>query len=300
MRNPGDRKRLRGFFFLSAFLLTLNQPLHSASASADKKPIRFAYVVGSWIHMPIGKFESPRGWVPVFDFYEPFQPEETVSLFDLGGKAGEVHVISGRRPDPNGIPIAWDAPIQKWTPSKGSEPYAVAVEGSWPAPAQTAEWMSNQDPQSMKIVQDVLTQQGVEVSTPQVTQALRLRLPGHESEPAIFITAASDPKALQDQMAGVRYALALMHVHHAGREKTFTLASQVSYKPANRTVEDHNRLYGTPDRDRFITFVDLNGDGQNEIVLCLTHRAAVTLEIFTWNGKAPRKVISVESPTDLF
>jgi hypothetical protein len=297
VKNPGHRKMLRDFFYVALLLPAVSTLARAQTAAADPM---FAFVIGSWIRTPVGTYiKSEKRWVSGYDFYAPFQPEAVVSLFDLGGKAGEVRVLSERRPDPSGVPKGWMAPIEKWTPSPGSEPYAMALKGSWPAPTHFPQAIPLDDSKALEIMRAALSAHRLEVPDPRMTQALRLNLTPDGTDYLLFLSAWSDPKTFQDGIAGARYTMSLLYRHARGRDKTFTLESQTSFKPAHRTVEEHEHFYGTADQDRFVTFVDLNGDGKNEMVLYVAHQHALTVDVFTFDGKTPRKVISVDKLTDL-
>jgi len=123
-------------------------------AFAEQPLAQIAFVHKQWIQMSAGFFIPGQGWVAAEQHYAPAQPADTISLFDLQGKVGEVRVIDPRRPDPDGVPVAWSAAIERWTPR--GEPFALGVMGSWPAPASVPVALPLDDPDALKAASDFL------------------------------------------------------------------------------------------------------------------------------------------------
>jgi hypothetical protein len=299
MKNPGRLlSSLRGFFLSAVCCGGLLSA--AATPEATALPIRFALVIGSWIRMPIGKYNHAHRWVRGDAYYAPFQPAEFVTVFDVGGKKGVERILSPRRPDPSGFPLEWKAPIERWMPSPDGEGYAIAVQGVRPEGPPAPHAIPLTDPECLRIARETLAQRGLHIETPILTQALKLNLNADGTDYLLFVSALSDRKALDHMTTESWYALSLMHRHVAGQDQTYTLAAQTSYKPAGRTRLQQEHFYGTPAKSRFLAFADLDGDGKAEIALYTRTTSTIMVDVFTYEGKTPKKVISIEKPTDLY
>lgn len=299
MKNPGMlRVSIRDFFCLGLMLMGLQAPL--AAQPVAHAPL-LIYVVGTWIQMPIGKYLPGMGWRSAYTFYGTLQPQEHVTLFDLGGEVGDVRVAESHRPDPKEVPMAWDGPITSWTPSPGGDGYALGVQGPWPAPTVIPTQLPLDDSDSVRVMRDVLAKRGLTVDAPRITQAMRLpALPGR-SGTMLFVTATSDEKALQDHVAGVRYTLIVLHREQARRITDDVLEGETSLKPDFRTIEEHNRLYGLPKTARLVAFVDVDGKGFPNVIASVTGDVTRQVDIFDWDGDhVPKKVLSVDKITDFY
>jgi hypothetical protein len=74
------------------------------------------------------------------------------------------------------------------------------------------------------------------------------------------------------------------------------LVSQTSFKPAGRTREAHEHLYGTHDFLRLIAAADIDGDGWKELVLYDAKDDATQIDIFSFNGRRLHRVLSAYKP----
>ena len=58
-------------------------------------------------------------------------------------------------------------------------------------------------------------------------------------------------------------------------------------------IQRHREVNGTLDFYRYVACMDLNGDGRPEIVLYRAQSDATVVDVFTWEGTRPAKVLSV-------
>jgi signal peptidase I len=255
----------------------------------DLRPRILVFAADNVLNMSIGEFVPGKGWIQSTDFYISPQPREVFTLFGVSGKLGAVTIEDKRRPNPDDPPITWSANVDRGATAR--QPYALAVQGSWPDTETPARELALDDPHAVHIAADYLKQHGLTVESPYLTQAYEVDLDG-DGQPEIVLCAHSDLKALKDGQAGDIYAVALVHRAGPGKEKTFTLASQVSHKPAWQTIDEHKRFYGKRDYFRVLAFHDIKGDGKREIVLYRARDGATQVDTFAYNGRGVRKVLS--------
>ena len=229
------------------------------------------------------------GWIQPADFYIAPQPGELFTLFGVSGKLGEVTIEEKRRPNPGETPIAWSAHIDREKTAR--QPYALAIQGSWPDSEASALELALDDPHAVHIAAEFLKRHGLRVEAPYLTQAYEVDLDG-DGQPETVLCAHSDLKALTNDKPGDIYAMALVHRAGPGREKTIALASQISHKPAWQTTDEHKQFYGKRDFFRLVAFDDINGDGKREIVLYRAKEGATQVDVFTYDGRRVRQVLS--------
>jgi hypothetical protein len=284
----------RGFFIVGGILLALSSAGESAIARAtDPRPRVLDFAIENSLAMAIGKFEPGKGWVQSTDFYSPPQPGDPVSLFGVKGKLGEVVIMDQHRPNPEGTYAGWSAHIERGLTMH--QPYALAIQGSWPDAGVESEELPLNDADGERIASDFLKEHGLKVKTPFLTQAYKSDLTG-DGHLATLVCAHSDLGALRDDQEGVIYALALLRGGPPGREETKVLAAQYSFKPAFRTIDEQKRYHGERDFYRFIAFHDIAGDGQREIVLYRAKDGSMQIDIFTFDGRRVRQVLSAYKP----
>lgn len=175
------------------------------------------------------------------------------------------------------------------------QPFALAVQGSWPDAGIEATEPGLNDPENVRIVSKFLKDHGLKVEAPLITEAYQADLEG-SGRTERLICAHSDLKALRDDQPGAVYALALLHTP-APQEKTIVLAGQYSYKPAGQSIEEHRRYHGPRDFYRFIAFHDIDGDGRKEIVLYRAKEDATQVDVFIFDGRRARHVLTAYKPS---
>jgi hypothetical protein len=254
-----------------------------ARAAASERVLSFAH--RNDLILFIGKFDPKGGWTEPDDFYKPPQPADPVTIFGLNGRLGVVHLTSPRRANPNQTPRDWSATVSSW--NWHDQTQALAITGVWPDVDVKPLPLALDDPQALSTVGAYLRAKGLDVKTPQLTQAFSIDLDG-DGQPEKLYGAHSDDNALADDAAGNIYAVALV----VKNNRTIPLASQCWFKPAHRTKKQENALYGTRDYLRFVTFLDLNDDGRKEIVLYLAKKDATQVDVFTLDGVRLHKVLS--------
>jgi hypothetical protein len=151
------------------------------------------------------------------------------------------------------------------------------------------------DPEAVRIASDFLKQHHLPVEAPILTQAYQVDL-DDDGVPEKILCAHNDKKAVRDNEPADIYAIALLQTEAPGHEKTMELASQISHKPAGRTMEEHQRYYGTRDFYRLIMVYDLVGDGRKEIGLYRAKEDAAEADVFTFDGRNVKQVLSAYKP----
>jgi hypothetical protein len=252
-----------------------------------------AFVIENRLTLAIGKFEPGHGWVQSTDYYSPPQPGDPFTLYTPAGKAAIVTIKESRSPVQDDTFAGWTAEISKWDDT--STPFALAVAGSDPLTVSALEPLPLDSPELEAIVSKYLKTRGLRVDQPYLTQAFNVPL-GREGENEVILMAHSDAKAMTTEGEAAVYAVALLLLKDHGKEKILSLASQTSFKPAGRTREEHEHLYGTRDYLRLVTALDLDGDGRPEIVLYDAKDDATQIDVFTFNGRRLRKVLSTYKP----
>jgi hypothetical protein len=279
------------WFPSGAFCLLL--ATSSVAQGGNDSPRVLAFASENWLTLAIGEYKPHKGWVQATEFYAPPEPQNKVTLFGTSGRLGEVQVIDERAPSPNGTFADWSARIERGPTIR--EPFALAIMGTWPDSGADSTELALDDPANEQIVSVYLKNRGLHVETPVLTQAYRVDVEGN-GQPATLICAHSDIQAMTDDQEASVYAVALLRVGPPGKEKTFALASQTSFKPASRTIEEHERLYGKRDFLRFIAFHDIVGDSHKEIILYRSKDGATEVDVFTFDGRRLRQVLSAEKP----
>jgi hypothetical protein len=263
-------------------VLALLFSLSPARAASDRE-LSFAHRED--LILPVGKFEVKHGWVQAQDFYNPPAPADFVTIFGLHGRLGVVQITSPRRANPNETPSDWSATVSTW--NWHDQTQGLAITGVWPDIEIKPQTVALDDVLARSTVSTYLRSKGLEVPTPQVTEAFTIDLDGDGAPEQLYV-AHSDDHALADNAAGNIYAVALLVKNH----KTIPLESQCRVKPAHRTKAQDEALYGVRDYLRFVTFIDLNDDGRKEIVIYDAKKDATQVDVFSLDGARVRKVLS--------
>jgi hypothetical protein len=269
--------------FLAAALLAL-----PAWADAPSPTRILAFASRQHLGPFIGKFDSRQGWVQPDDFYQPPDQSTPVTIYGLKGRLGEVYVADKRRAAPDGVAAGWSATVSNW-PWK-EQPHALAVIGREALDAASAREVPRDDPALVSLVSRALKKKGLQVPVPYLTQSFQADVTGDGQDETLAV-AHSDESALRDDVEAFVYAIAI--VAESGKEPV-VVASQTAYKPARRSIEEHQRLNGTRDFYRFIAIVDLDGEGAREIVLYNAERDATQVEVFTLDGASLKKRLTTE------
>lgn len=262
------------------------------TAQADAPARLLAFAVDNHLTLAIGKFEPGHGWVKSTDFYAPPQPGDRFTLYGPAGKAAEVAIADPRPAYPDGTFAGWSARVSAW--DRGALPFALAVAGA-PLAADALEAIPPDNPDDEAIVARYLKSHGLRIDQPLLTQAYKIPREGPGQDAAVLL-AHSDAGALSTEKEAAVYAVALLCWNDHGKGKVLPLASQTSFKPAGRTREAHEHLYGTRDFLRLLAVVDLDGDGWKEIVLYDAKDDATQIDVYSFNGRRARRVLSAYKP----
>jgi len=257
--------------------------------AADEKERILAFAAGNDLAMFVGKWDPAHGgWVQADDFFEPPAPGSPVTLYGTQGRIADVRIAEPYRAPPWGVPRGWNAAISTWT--RSTDAFALAVLDRPSVEARPSRPVALDDPAARKIVSDYLRGRGLDVPRPELTQAYRADLLG-DGKTEELLCAHSDESALRDDQPAAIYAVALLRAGAPGREQTFTLASVTSYKPADESIADHRRYFGHRPFFRWLAFVDVNGDGREEIALYRAEPERTGVRLFTWNGRKAEAVL---------
>jgi len=124
-----------------------------------------------------------------------------------------------------------------------------------------------------------------------------MRLSGEGADYTLFLSAHSNPQELKTEESASVYAASWIEIHAAGQKpKIISIRAKVSHKPRGQTLAEHERHYGVRDFYRFLTFVDLNGDDRNEVVVYEAQSDATDIHVYTWDGRTLIKVLSTHKP----
>jgi hypothetical protein len=277
--------KIRPWFFVLAIVSSQGHAADLRALPAGRQARILALADDSRLTLPIGQWNPEKKWIQGTDFYSPPQPRDTISLFGVKGKLGEVMVSSDRRSYPNGTPADWRASVERG--ATNSQPLALAIQGSWPQTGSPNRELALDDPTSVRAVSDYLKDEGLDVPNPLLTGVYEVDLLG-DGQKETLICAHSDPKDLRDDAKTVVYALALLHFG----KKTIALEKQAAFKRADLTIDEFERTHGKRDSFRFLAFHDIDGDGRKEIVIYRAKDAATQIDVFTFDGRRARQVLS--------
>ncbi len=264
-------------------------------AFADHRPGLIALVHNQDMEPVAGRYDALKGWMPSTAFFDPPDPGFPVTLFGLGGKIAEVSMAMEEKIPADYVFKNWNAPISAWTHEEPST--ALAVTGRWPAPVRLPQLLPLNDPTAVAVARDYLAEHHLKVENPRLTQAMRIDLlgDGHEE---IIVTAYSDPQEQVEGQPATIYALSLLAFSFQGRSKIVALAEQAGYKPAEQSLDAFKHYQGVRGTFNVLAFVDLTGRGPLTIALSRHYPVEIAamrdLDIFTFDGKAVKKVLSGE------
>lgn len=268
--------------------------LFSLNARAADAPSRFiAFAVGNRLTLMVGKYDPPHRWVQSTDFYEPPAPGDSVTLYRMSGKVADVVITEPHRASPDLTFAGWSVLISSW--SNRVDPFALALSGKPLAEDQPPVSLPLDDADNERVMAGYLKSKGLHVDVPSLTQAVRVAMDG-EGREEIVLAAHSDASALTTEKEAAVYAVALLVWNDHGKDRLLPLETQTSFKPAGRSPEDHERLYGPRDFIRILAAVDIDGDGWKEIAIYRAKEDASQIDLFHFDGHHLRKVLSAYKP----
>jgi hypothetical protein len=271
-------------------LLGLSSPGLNAEPAADRF---LAFATWDMLFMAIGKYNPKSGWTNYQDFYHPSQTNDIYTLYTLDGEIAQVTDVDDQ--DLSGsrlTPLEWTVRISTWHREGQGEPFALAVAGQSPLPSEPAHKLPLNDPELIQRVSEFLNTKNLNVPRPNLTQAYEVNLSSGGLKGRL-ICAHSDAKAMQNHQASPVYALALLLVPDAKGWKTFPLELQKSFKPAFRSIDEHERLFGIRDYYRFLSCLDIDGDGWKEVVVYdAQEHYGTQIDVFSFDGRRITKRIS--------
>jgi hypothetical protein len=271
--------------------------LLASFARAVDKPLGpvVAFAYENQLLMGIGKYEPGKGWSSLAGLTRPSEPGDVFTIYTMTGEVAHVKNTDPYRSPSWQTPVEWSAQITAWYHGEG-EPYGVAVFGDSPVKAEAGRSLSLDQADIVAEVSAYLKTQHLHVPEPILTQAYEVNLPPAGSR-SILITAHSDMNSLKDNEPAAIYALALILQYTSDGWKATALEKETSFKPQSQTLADHRSYYGVRDSYRLLACPDLDGDGNPEIALYLRRDGINQIDVFTWNGVRPVKVLSSSKHT---
>ncbi len=237
----------------------------------------------------VGKYDVRKGWVQSTAFYEPPQPGDPFTLYGPQGMVAQVHVTDDQRANPDGVFATWTANLSSW--NNRTTPTALAVSGADPLPTDSLPAVSANLSECQAVVSRYLRKRGLSVEAPHVTEILELtgKAPGQKER---ILVARSDPKEEAPPSSQALYSVALLWWQDGSVEQVKPLASQTSHRIAGRTSDEQTGWHGSLDVLHLLAAEDIDGDGWREIVLTYKKDAAVQVDVFTFDGRKLKKVLS--------
>ena len=272
------------WFSLSISFCLLAPSLHAT----EKSPRILSFVSSNWITMGIGVFDAAKGWVQSTDFFSPPDPGETLSIFGVEGKLGEVVNKELRRSIPEGTYAGWSVPVTRG--ETASQPYALVIQGSWPSAGTESVPVPLDSLEVKKIVSDYLKHHGLRVENPIITQAYQVDLFG-DGRLETLITAHSDLGVLRDKEEGIVYGLTLLRTGTPEKGKTIVIAGCSYRKSVALSIDEVTRLNGPREFYRLIALHDIDGDGRKEIVLYRAKDEGTQIDVYACKGLRVRRVL---------
>jgi hypothetical protein len=290
MMRSGVQRRPLPSFLLGIVLLFMMQSGFADGISPDG--VFLAFATWDQIFMGVGKYEPKTGWTDYHQFQIPYQPGQVFTLYRMDGEVAQVTDQDEFRNDPRHAPVEWSASIGRWYKEGKGEPFALAVPGVSPLKSEPARSLPLDDVELQKRVSDYLKKQYLHVDKPLLTQAYEVTLSSGGLK-GILISAHSDASAMKDNKSGAVYAVILLQIPQDGQWKTFMLQQQKSFKPAFRSIDEQERLFGKRDFYRVIACLDINGDGWKEIVTYgAEERFGSEVDIFEFDGRRVNKLLA--------
>ena len=222
-----------------------------------------AYARSNQLEMLVGQYDpKTQRWYLNTHAFTPPAVQAAFTLFGVNGKLANVY-LSDRFKEPHDtVPWDWSAHINPWDQSQTH--VALALSGVWPDTPHHPELVPTNDPDLVAATVAFLKEKHLDVPAPRITQAMRVDLNG-DGQPVTVFCANNDTAAMNDQDAASVYNLALARFELKGQTITLPLRVRTSYKPANRTVDDHWRYEGAPAYYQILAFTDIERNGREQI-----------------------------------
>jgi hypothetical protein len=183
--------------------------------------------------------------------------------------------------------LGWQGKVQERLPGAGAhEEYVLAiagVPGAVPRRMRTGAGVA--DPTAERRIAAIIQAGGLRVRRPRVTGRYRVDLDGNGKDEEIVI--AQRPRTLSTGSLRRQpfYAVALLGVSTPSGYRYTPLASTILPK-GGLAAEQTYSLLGC---------ADANGDGKMEVVLKADVYEGITVRVFTFDGRSPRKVLECYS-----
>jgi hypothetical protein len=260
-----------------------------------QKPVEgivlLAYAREYHLEMLIGQYDpASRRWLPDSHAFIPPPVQAPFTLFGVEGRLGQVVINETFRTPRSEQPWDWNVAISSW--NRSDTRVALAVSGEWPPLPRAAQALPLDDAAATTAVADFLKARRVPVAHPRLTQVLRVDLNGDGREETL-VCANSDNAALMDAAPAAVYALALLVVDVNGKTAVLPLRADASYKPANRRVDEHQRLYGRFGTYQVLAVVDIAGDGREQVAVLNDNRSeGPEVDVYALAGEKVTRLLS--------
>ncbi len=225
----------------------------------------------------IGAYDKKRGWQNDRSAYALFKQGMRFAVYKGRDSAGTVTIGKVRDGDVLGGHVAPTRERVKTTP-------AVALLGASRPVVNRPRVQSLVNPIYQKAAAEPLRHGGLTVSRARLTQHLRVDLNGDGEEEVLL--CAHSRSGIGSDLSAVRndYSLAALRFVSEEKVKTVPLA-----------IESHrrDRAEGTVamSRHEILGCLDINGDGRMEVVLYSKQFERDEVQIFTFDGRTPRRVL---------
>lgn len=202
---------------------------------------------------------------------------ETYRLFTLNGSAGQT--TGDRATRTIGDPCGWvhSVPLRP-APARGT----VGIAAPWNVQPRTAVDLGTQSDIYRNAVADILRANGISHPDVRLTRVLRVDLEGDGVDEVVLTATRLVQGASSPQVAAGDYSIALLRKVVAGEVRTMMLAESYYLK---------TDTFLAPSEFTLTNLVDLNGDGQLEIMVKYQYYEGDGIAVHEVVGERQRQVL---------
>jgi len=224
-----------------------------------------------------GAYLPGRGWGKGGPVKRFFKIRARFTLYDVRGTPrNTVRLDRIQDMDRHGV-------VASFSPGPPAEGQFLALSGAARPQPRSVRQLSSANPVYRTIVSDYLRARGIRVARPRLTRVLQGDLNG-DGKNEVLIAATSTEDGGNVEIRNFYSLVLLRYVNPNGSMGTVPLAVDVSA----RTDE------GSLGRYKLLSCADLNGDGRREVVVTGSFYESNSLAVFTFDGKAARRVIHTD------
>ncbi len=254
-------------------------------------PVLIAYACAFQLEMLVGQYDPhARRWLSNTHAFVPPAAGSPVTLFGVNGKLAVVHIDESYRTRPDIQPWDWNVAISSW--SRAATHVALALSGQWPDLPHPPQVLPLTDVDAVNAVSAFLKERTLDVPSPTITEIYQVDLNGDGQEEKI-ICANTDTSKLTDAAPAAIYSLALLRVSVNGQLQTLPLRADAAYKPANRSLDEHQRLHGRTAFYQALALSDVIRDGHEQIAILNNNRyEGPEMDLFSFGQGKVRHLLS--------